>query len=301
MEKFYTTDDFLAKWASGDLSEEQKEAFRQTDDYKFYAAILEGTEVLEVPAFDKDKNFEHVQQKMVVDTKVVPLLPKWAYTVAASVVLLIGFVFLINQNTSYETGYGGQLAITLPGQSEVILNADSSLEYNEKDWETARTIELEGEAYFKVKKGATFTVQTDQGSVTVLGTQFTVNAENSIFEAICFEGKVRVEKDGQSEVITKGKAVRFIDGKFESWSLNTDAPSWLQEESSFTNAPLDQVIMALEKQFDIQINAETIDTTLRFTGSFTHTDLNKALRTVFEPLEIKYTFKNENTIVLVNQ
>jgi len=301
MEKFYTTDDFLAKWSSGDLSEKQKEAFRQTDDYKYYAAILEGTDLLEVPAFDKNKNFNRVQQKMAADTKVVQLFPKWAYAVAASVVMLIGYLFLINQNTNYETGYGKQLAITLPGQSEVILNADSSLEYNQKDWETERTLVLEGEAYFKVKKGATFTVQTDQGSVTVLGTQFTVNAVNSIFEAVCFEGKVRVEKNGQSEVITKGKAVRFIDGKFESWSLNTDAPSWLQEESSFTNAPLNQVIMALEKQFDIQINAAALDDKLRFTGSFTHTDLNKALRTVFEPLEIKYTFKNENTIVLLNQ
>lgn len=301
MEKFYTTDDFLAKWSSGDLSEEQKEAFRQTDDYKYYAAILEGTDLLEVPSFDKGKNFERVQQKMDDDTKVVPLFPKWAYAIVASIVLLIGFVFFINQTISYETGYGEQLALTLPDQSEVILNADSALEHKKKDWGEERTLELKGEAYFKVHKGSTFTVETANGSVTVLGTQFTVNSENAIFEAICFEGKVRVEKEGQSEVITKGEAVRFINNKFESWSLNSAAPSWLQEESSFTNAPLDQVITALEKQFEVTIKADAIAKELRFTGSFTHTDLNKALRTVFEPLEIKYTFKSENTIVLVNQ
>lgn len=301
MEKFYKTDEFLAKWSSGDLSEEQKEVFRQTDDYKYYAAILEGTDLLEVPSFEKDKNFDRVQQKMSEETKVVTLFPKWAYAVAASVAIIMGYIFLINQNTSYETGYGSQLVVTLPGHSEVILNADSSLEYNKDDWETERTIFLQGEAYFKVKKGSTFKVQTDQGSVIVLGTQFTVISENTIFEAICFEGKVRVEKEGQSKVITKGEAVRFINNKFESWSHSSASPSWLQEESSFTNAPLHQVITALEKQFEVTISANEIDKELRFTGSFTHTDLNKALRTVFEPLEIKYTFKNENTIVLVNQ
>lgn len=301
MEKFYTTDDFLAKWSSGDLSEEQKEEFRQTDDYKYYAAILEGTDLLEVPSFDKAENFDRLRQKMTEDTKVVPLFPKWAYAVAASVVILMGYIFLIDQTISYETGYGEQLALTLPDQSEVILNAGSTLKHKKKDWDEERTLQLKGEAYFKVNKGSIFTVETANGSVTVLGTKFTVNSENTFFEAICFEGKVRVEKEGHSELISKGEAVRFINNKFESWSPNSDSPSWLQEESNFTNAPLHQAITALEKQFEIRINADTIDNTLRFTGSFTHNDLNKALRTVFEPLEIKYTFKNENTIVLVNQ
>jgi ferric-dicitrate binding protein FerR (iron transport regulator) len=301
MEKFYTTDDFLAKWSSGDLSEEQKEAFRQTEDYKYYAAILEGTDLLEVPAYDKNKNFERLQEKMNAEPKVVKLFPKWTYAVAAAVVILLGFVFFVNQTTGYESGYGEQLALTLPDQSEVILNADSSLEFQEKNWEEERTLQLEGEAYFKVNKGSTFTVQTNNGSVTVLGTQFTVNATNDIFEAICFEGKVRVEKDGQSQIITEGEAVRFVNNNFESWSLNNETPSWIQEESSFTNAPLQQVITALEKQFDVRIIANTLPKETRFTGSFTHTDLNKALRTVFAPLEIKFTFKNENTIVLVKE
>lgn len=299
MEKFYNTDDFLAKWSSGDLSEEQKEAFRQTEDYKYYAAILEGTDLLEVPSYDKEKNFEHVQQKLADEKKVVQLIPKWIYAVAASVAIIIGYTFFFNQTTGYETGYGEQLALTLPDQSEVILNADSELEYNAKDWENERTLQLTGEAYFEVQKGSTFTVQTDNGSVTVLGTQFTVTSDDGIFEAKCFEGKVRVVKGNLSEVLTKGKAVRLVDNTFENWEFTSTTPSWPQAESSFTNAPLSQVIRALEKQFDVTINSEKINQEPRFSGSFTHTDLQKALRTVFDPLEIKFTFSNENTIDLV--
>jgi len=299
MEKFYNTDDFLAKWSSGDLSEEQKETFRETEDYKFYAAILEGTDLLEIPSYDKEKNFKRVQQKMDEEKKIIQLIPKWAYAVAASAAILIGYTFFFNQTTGYETGYGEQLALTLPDQSEVILNADSELEYTKKDWNNKRTLQLEGEAFFKVQKGATFTVQTDNGSVTVLGTQFTVTSDDGIFEAKCFEGKVRVTTGDLSEILTRGKGVRLVDNTFENWEFTSTKPSWSQAESSFTNAPLSQVIRALEKQFEVTINSSSIDETLRFSGSFTHIDLEKALLTVFEPLEIKYTFSNENTIVLV--
>lgn len=299
MEKFYNTDDFLAKWSSDDLSEEQKEEFRQTEDYKYYAAILEGTDLLEIPSYDKEKNFERVQQKMAGEKKLVQLIPKWAYAVAASVAILIGYTFFFNQTIGYETGYGEQLVISLPDQSEVILNADSELEYKKKDWKNERTLQLDGEAYFKVKKGSTFTVQTDNGSVTVLGTQFTVNSDDEIFEVKCFGGKVQVIKGDLSEILTKGKAVRLVSNTFEKWEFSSTNPSWPQSESSFTNAPLSQVIRALEKQFDVIINSEKVDKEVRFSGSFTHTDLQKALRTVFEPLEIKFTFSNENTIDLV--
>ena len=81
--------------------------------------------------------------------------------------------------------------------------------------------------------------------------------------------------------------------------LNEQAPSWVQDESTFSNAPLKQVIKALEKQYNIVINAKNVDGDMRFTGSFTHTNVKIALRTVFESLEIKFAFKDEKTIDLV--
>jgi len=299
MEENYDTDDFLAKWASGELSDAEKEAFEKSDDYSFYQAILEGTEVLEVPPYDKEQLFEKVQEMKAAEKNLIQLIPKWAYAVAASVAILIGTVFFFNQTVGYDTGYGEQLAIVLPDGSEIILNAGSNLVYKKKKWEEERTISLDGEAYFKVNKGSTFTVHTDNGSVTVLGTQFTVNSETNIFEVVCYEGKVKIENTNSSRIITKGEAVRTINGSFENWNLDQQAPSWLQDESSFTNAPLHQVIKALEKQYDITINSNNVDKDLRFTGSFTHNNLETALRTVFESLEIRFTFADENSIHLV--
>ncbi|WP_430968817.1 FecR family protein [Spongiimicrobium sp. 2-473A-2-J] len=301
MENFYNIDDFLAKWASGELSEEEKEAFRKTEDYRYYQAILEGTDVLEVPSHDKEKLFEGVQEKIAKDRKKVRTIPRWTYAMAASIALLIGYFVFFDQTVDHTTGFGERLQITLPDNSSVTLNAKSKLEYKKSGWEKERYLFLKGEAYFKVAKGPTFVVASDYGSVTVLGTQFTVNAEAQIFEVVCFEGSVRVEKGKRSYTIKEGEAVRYANGAFENWRPGTNSPQWTQGESSFNNAPLHQVITALEKQFNVSINSERVNETTRFTGSFTHAELRKALTIVFDPLEIKFTFINENTIVLAEK
>jgi ferric-dicitrate binding protein FerR (iron transport regulator) len=46
------------------------------------------------------------------------------------------------------------------------------------------------EAYFQVKKGQTFSVNTTDGVVKVLGTHFNVKQRKNYFEVNCFEGLV---------------------------------------------------------------------------------------------------------------
>jgi len=300
MKTNFNTEDFLAKWASGELSNSEREAFEKSEEFDFYNSILKGTDVLEVPRFDKEALFTKIQEQKVTQSKVVRLFPKWAYA-AAAVAILVATTLFLNQNASYKTAYGEQLAVQLPDGSEAILNAKSQLQFDEDNWDANRTLSLIGEAFFKVEKGKTFTVKTDDGTVTVLGTQFSVNTAQNLFEVVCYEGRVKVEQGALSQVLNKTQAVRILDAKLETWSFYEDEPSWLQKESAFNNAPLYQVIKALENQYEIAINSDTIDNQLRFTGSFTHLNLKKALRTVFDPLEIKFTFKNENTIILVKK
>jgi len=294
--------DFLAKWAAGQLSETEKAAFEKTKEYQAYKAILKGTDLLDVPKLDKEAFFKKLQQqkKNKPKGKLITILHKWSYGVAASVILLIGYFFFFNNTIRYSTGFGEQLAITLPDNSEVMLNAKSTLSYNKKEWGNKRTLNLEGEAYFRVAKGEIFTVETTNGNVEVLGTQFAVNTEEIIFEVICYEGKVKVTNKEVSKILTQGKAVRLIKNQFEDWESSALKPTWLQQQkSTFTNAPLVQVIKALEKQYNISIDASKIDINrLRYTGGFTHNNINKALQSVFVPLKIKSTFVQKNRIVL---
>lgn len=298
----FDSENFLARWANNELTITEKQAFEQSEDYMYYQAILEGTDILEVPAYDKENAFEKIKQQKFEDSKVISLFPKWAVGIAASLVALLGLWFAFNNNaTTFKTNFGEQLAVLLPDNSEVILNAQSKLEYSEKNWAKERTLSLEGQAYFKVKKGSSFTVNTKAGKVEVLGTKFSVQDDATIFEVICYEGKVKITSDQITKTIVKGEAIRIIDKNLETWSIIEQDPIWLTDRSSFKNVPLKQVLKALEKQYGKRIDATAIDENQRFTGSFTHDNLDVALRTVCESMEINFTFKDENTIVFVNK
>lgn len=204
MEQFNKTDVFLAKWADGTLSDTEKESFEKTKEYRQYKTILKGTDLLDLPDFDKQILFKKIQDNRGNTSKKIYLFPRWTYGIAAAIALLIGGVFFLNTPLEFQTGSGKQLAITLPDNSEIILNANTALTYKKRNWKSNRSLNLKGEAYFKVAKGSTFTVHTAQGKVQVLGTQFTVNAPENTFEVHCYEGSVRVVSGQLSQIIHKG-------------------------------------------------------------------------------------------------
>ena len=77
-------------------------------------------------------------------------------------------------------------------------------------------------------------------------------------------------------------------------------PTWIDGISSFKAVPLKQVILALEKQFNISFKPYNIDDSVIFTGSFDNKNLKSALASIFETVQINYTVKN-NIVTLERQ
>ena len=307
MENHLTDNTFLARWISGDLTSEELEAFKKSKDYPIYKKINEASQTLDVPSYNKQELFNKIQhqnaiQELIAKPKVIKLIPNWAYGVAASIVIVFGVFYFMNSQTHFETHFSEQLAVTLPDYSKVQLNANSQLDYKSRQWENNRELTLNGEAFFDVEKGTSFKVNTSEGIIEVLGTEFSVTVRDNFFEVQCFEGKVKVTSSNtiNEAILTQGKAFRIVNKNAEAWDFILDEPNWLQGESSFNNTPLSQVIVALENQFEITFDKSNIDTNKRFTGSFIHTDLKLALKTVFSPMEVTYKAKDKNTILLIN-
>ena len=307
MENHLTDNTFLARWVSGDLTPEELETFKKSKDYPIYNKINETSQALDTPSYNKPELFDKIQhqnaiQELIAKPKAIKLIPNWAYGVAASIVIVFGIFYFMNSQTHFESEFSEQLAITLPDFSKVQLNANSQLDYRSRQWENNRELTLSGEAFFDVEKGTSFKVNTSQGIIEVLGTEFNVTVRNNFFEVQCFEGKVKVTSSNTKNeaILTQGKAFRIVNKNAEVWDFILDEPNWLQGESSFNNTPLSQVIVALENQFEVIFEKSNIDTSKRFTGSFTHTDLKLALKTVFTPMEVSYKAKDQNTILLVN-
>ncbi|KAA5825079.1 DUF4974 domain-containing protein [Algibacter amylolyticus] len=283
----------ILRWFNGELSAEEIKNLYPDEDFSvlektgFYAKQLEAPKVNAEQALADFKKRTFVKEA----PKVISLNFKTFMKIAAVLVVLLTssyFLFFNNVN-SFETQIAQTETFNLPDDSEVILNAQSKLSYNKKEWASNRSLELKGEAFFKVTKGEKFTVQTSAGFIQVLGTQFNVKQRDKYFEVACYEGSVSVTSN-QGEVILKpGKTFRVVDGEVvDIKDFNAKSPSWLAKESSFDNVPLWQVIAELEAQYDIQINTEGVNTSELFSGSFTHSDKNIALQSVTIPLKLSY-------------
>ncbi len=300
-------DDFLTRWLNNQLTKNELEDFKKTSDYALYEKIMNVSSEFEEPTFEKKKVFEGIKEntntllsKQKRKSKVFKL--NWLSAAAASVLIIFSAFYFLNNSTSYETGFGEQLAIILPDSSEVLLNAKSSINFSEKDWENSRELFLIGEALFKVKKGKTFKVTTDLGEVKVLGTQFNVNSNQEYIEVHCFEGKVKVNSGKANNILTKGKAVRnFNNGLEEKWDIDQQEPTWKNGETSFKSIALKHIVLSIENQYGISIKTSNIDLTQKFTGSYTHENLKVALKTVFEPMKIGVIFTDTKIVTLVKK
>jgi len=302
MKNPYSDETFLARWLNGDLDAKEMVEFEKSKDYQKYITIINKIDTLASPAYNKEKVFSAIKNEIHKNNKpTIHIIPKWSYGIAATLVMLLGLYFFFDSSTTYATDYGEQITVELLDGSEVILNSKSILKFKKSDWKTNRVVSLDGEAFFKVKKGSDFIVETTSGKVKVLGTQFNVNTQKDFFEVICHEGKVKATGGKNEAILTKGKAFRVANNIVENWDAETTKPSWLSGETTFTNTPLRQVINSMENQFNITFDKRKIDQNQRFTGSYNHNNIELALKTIFVPMEISYTFNNENNIVLVKE
>lgn len=294
-------ENYLAKWLNDELTEAELAEFKRSDAYTTFQKIRETASTLEAPEFDMDKAWASLElQKKAEQPKVFTLAPFKAFLRIAAVVTILlagSFIYLTTLNETVSTAYAESKAITLPDNSEIILNAESKVTYSEKNWETNRNIDLSGEAFFKVAKGQKFTVATEEGVVTVLGTQFNVEARDNYLEVSCFEGLVSVAFDGEETKLPAGNSFLAINGELSVQKVIVNgSPSWLTNESSFKSVPLKYVLDELQRQYNLRVKTEGIDVNQLYTGSFSNENLGLALKSISVPLQIK--FKLEGNKVL---
>ncbi len=210
---------------------------------------------------------------------------------AAIALLLLAFPWATKpEQGCRETAVGEHLELKLPDGSDVVLNAVSEICFPVKTWKDSRLVELEGEAYFRVKKGRTFTVRTDAGEVKVVGTIFNVFARGEELTVQCADGKVQVSnEDGTQQTLIKaGEGVTVLNGRLQPREGLRRNPTWFKGESSFQSAPVLKVFEELERQYMVNIQADSIDSGRTFTGKFVHKDLAKALKMVCDPMNLQH-------------
>ncbi|TAI49620.1 FecR family protein [Flagellimonas allohymeniacidonis] len=294
-------ENYLAKWLNGDLSEDELKEFMKSEEYASYQRLKEVSSTLRAPEFEVETALQQLKQERIGEApKVIALQPykKFLRVAAAVAVLMVGSYFYLNLGKeTFSAELAQQTEVTLPDNSEILLNADSKVTFNERTWDKTRKVSLKGEAFFKVAKGKTFTVSTSQGSVTVLGTQFNVENRKGFFEVTCYEGLVSVSYKDTERKLHAGTSFMVVDGRVVDASQpTTSTPSWMNNESSFERIPLKFVFEELERQYDITVKTENVDQSLLFTGTFSNTDMKMALKSISAPSRIKFKQEGDNVL-----
>lgn len=294
-------ENYLAKWLNNELSETELSEFKKSDAYATYMKILNASKQLEAPNFDADsayENFKNAQDYQ--DVKVLPLRPFKSFlrVAAAIAILLTGSYFFVNSlDESYSTQLAERTEVVLPDNSEIILNADSKVSFSEKKWDKERNVALTGEAFFKVAKGKKFTVSTEAGTVSVLGTQFNVENRAGFFEVTCYEGLVSVLYNNKEQKLPAGTSFLVVNGKvMDDTAIKNGQPSWVNNESSFKSIPLKYVFAEFERQYNVKVKTDNVDINQLFTGTFSNTAIKIALESISTPSKISYKLEGENVL-----
>jgi ferric-dicitrate binding protein FerR (iron transport regulator) len=183
------------------------------------------------------------------------------------VLLIIGgaFYFMQKENMIQAVARNGEIKhIILPDNSEVWLNAGSSIQYPEKFSRDKRTVTMDGEAYFSVQKdnAKPFVVNTDRLSVKVLGTTFNIKAytDDDRTIATLSTGKIEVQTHThQTETLEPGEQLIYYrqTGGIHIQEVSGDeVSSWKSGALIFTDATIDEIWRALERRFDLSVTAD---------------------------------------------
>lgn len=254
-----------------------------------YKEILASWKVPEVNTAEESwkKLQGRIAQAEKPEVKVVPLWKKAIAFGAAAAVVAAVLLFTPSSDEVKVVAENSQQEVVLPDGSKVILNVKSSVSYNHS-WED-RVINLEGEAFFEVTKGQKFTVNTQNGSVNVLGTSFNVYDEEGMFMVDCFSGVVQVKMGDDQEMLTKGMATKMKGADLITPYAHSKQESlWMDgDQFYYENTSLNKVFNDLERRFNVQIESE--EGIESVTANFATTDLNEALTIVCKPKGLNFS------------
>ena len=203
-------------------------------------------------------------------------LVRWSVSVAAVIALIMVGITQFGPESNLdlnriETASNELRTITLEDGSTARLSPSSSLTWS---GEFNRSLHLEGSAFFDVVESPrTFTVLTESGLTTVLGTSFgmqTLPSGETVVTLV--SGRVGITLPGDDlasgEILTPGMQGILSQAGISVNAVNlTEALAW-SELIVFKDTPMEEVINVLSKRYEVKIELSESLKKTPLTGTF---------------------------------
>ncbi len=210
---------------------------------------------------------------------------RWA-AVAATVVALIAVAWLLrptgptlvastgSEAFAYTTVDGSKITLRPHTKLFALTSSGSDVRYR-----------LEGEAFFDVTHNPArrFSVEANNGRVSVLGTRFNVSSWGMQTTVYLEEGRVRFEKvsDGSNVVLAPGQRSSLsATGELEQ-PLAADGLEyldWMRDQMVFEHRPLDRILAEMSQHYGITFDVPATLDEETLTGRILLADVDQAVR-----------------------
>ena len=127
-----TREELIKKWLDHELNAEEQAAFERLDDFHELSRLDRNIKRFKAPEFHLEQSRNTVMAK--IQQRRASSASSWkTYALRIAAVLVIGLSilwFFTGQDTTISTLVAEKTTISLPDESEVVMNAQSTLLYN---------------------------------------------------------------------------------------------------------------------------------------------------------------------------
>lgn len=217
---------------------------------------------------DTEAGLNRLKARIAEENKgaeLVPMRRTWLRAAAACVLLAVSAyaingMFYPSPDWVVVNAVKSKQTVTLPDGSAVYLNEGAELSYINEFAGDTRALKLKGEAFFEVEKNPEkpFTIETQGGGVTVLGTSFNIKTSTAETEVSVKSGKVAFQAVNETEPVylIKNQKAFFSEatGKVEtSKSASLNETAWLTGVLKFRGVALQDILIELEAAYGRKI------------------------------------------------
>jgi len=222
---------------------------------------------------------------------------------AASILILAAFtvgIWFLTSTHSTTIASKNQIKTTLlSDNSEVILNANSSIQFAEDFNKENREVWLTGEAYFEVSKSdKPFVVHTLNGDIMVLGTKFNVLTDNvkQILVTELYEGAIQFSNKHNKIKLEPGQRLVKLYNNISVKNESNLERAW-DTDITCTNATLAYILSELKITYNVDFEVNPKYLKEHYTVTLPKDNLPSCISILSSVSAKKFRLKN-NVIVL---
>lgn len=226
--------------------------------------------------FDSRRAWSEMQEQLGIPPKRRSLTPYWQAAAAVAILLIAGIFYFTGDRTETLVATNHQEEFSLPDQTRIVMQQGAELEYNKQFGESERHVLMHGEIAFAVVRDefAPFIVTTPTARVEVLGTEFSVHADDNETRLNVTSGRVLFTPNDPVIPLLCGAGmnVHYIA---DSETVRVTSPGSSMEINgitntlSFDNVKLKEVVRVLALYYNVSLELPESEADIPFSSSFT--------------------------------